>query len=61
MNKNKTIICDACTDFAKATLDGRNLCAGCLLRELMSARDASLFERLTPLPNEIESHPPPQA
>lgn len=54
-NRNQTIRCDACTDIAKATLEGRHLCAGCLMRELMSARDSSLFDRLTPLPDELNA------
>ncbi|MBN2528377.1 MAG: hypothetical protein JXR76_18455 [Deltaproteobacteria bacterium] len=56
-NRPSVIICDNCTDIAKATLEGRHLCAGCLMGALMSASDATLFERLTPLPTEI----PPQS
>jgi hypothetical protein len=42
-------MCDNCADFAQATLEGANLCSGCLLRLLMSTSDASLFDRLQPL------------
>ena len=54
------IICENCTDIAKATLEGRHLCAGCLMRELMSASDAALFERLTPLPPDEKAPTSPE-
>lgn len=46
--KNR-IMCNNCTNFASATLDGRDLCAGCLLGELMSSKEAALFDKLAPL------------
>ncbi|MBN2341182.1 MAG: hypothetical protein JXX29_02915 [Deltaproteobacteria bacterium] len=60
--KGNRIMCDNCTDFAKATLDGRNLCAGCLLSELMSSQEAALFDKLVPLSQTARSSSqPPQA
>ena len=47
--RDSRIMCDYCSDFAQATLEGANLCSGCLMRRLMSTRDSSLFDRLEPL------------
>lgn len=57
-SNTRRIICDNCTDFAKATLDGRNLCAGCLLSELMSSHEAALFDKLSPLSFTRDSESP---
>ncbi len=47
--RDSRVMCNNCADFAQATLEGANLCSGCLLRLLMSTSDPSLFDRLQPL------------
>lgn len=57
--------CDNCSCVAKANLDGRNLCTGCLLSALLSSSESDLFERVrqippvSTLPNDTQSKETP--